>query len=293
MRILVTGATGLLGSRLVEKLVKKGYHVYSGYNKHEPINGEPIKIDVTNENDVERTFNISKPDAVIHTAALTNVDECEVNKELAWKINVIGTKNIVNMSKNYNSFLIYVSTDYIFDGRKGMYKENDEPNPINYYGLTKLKGEEEVMRLNNYSIVRTSVIYGSTPASGKVNFALWVIENLRKRKEIKVVVDQWNSPTLNINLADMIIEILERKLNGIYHLAGATRINRYDFARLIAKTFELDENLIIPITSDQITWIAKRPQDSSLNITKALNVLMNKPLEIVKALSFLKNDIMI
>lgn len=291
MRVLVTGATGLLGSKLVEKLTRKEYHVYSGYNKHEPINGEPIKIDVAKKDDVEKAFEVSKPDVVIHTAALTNVDECEMNKELAWKTNVIGTKNIADMSKHYNAFLIYISTDYVFDGEKGMYKEDDEPNPINYYGLTKLKGEEEVMKLDNYLIVRTSVIYGSTPASGKTNFALWVIENLKKRKEVKVVVDQWNTPTLNINLADMIIELLEKRLNGVYHLAGATRISRYDFARLIAKVFELEENLIVPTTSDQITWIAKRPQDSSLNVTKALNTLTNKPLQITEAIKLLKNNI--
>jgi len=291
MRILVTGATGLLGSKLVEKLVRRGYHVYSGYNKREPINGEPIKVDITKNDEIEKVFEVSKPDVVIHAAALTNVDECEMNKELAWKTNVIGTKNITNMSKRYNAFLIYISTDYVFDGKKGMYREDDEPNPINYYGFTKLKGEEEVMELSNYSIVRTSVIYGSAPASGKTNFALWVIENLRKRKEIKVVTDQWNSPTLNINLADMIIELLEKRLNGIYHLAGATRISRYDFARLLAKVFGLDESLIIPITSDKITWVARRPQDSSLDISKALNTFTNKPLQITEAIRCLKNDI--
>jgi len=291
MRILVTGSTGLLGSKLVEKLIKKGYHVYSGYNKQEPKNGESIKIDITKEEDIQKAFEISKPEVVIHTAALTNVDECEMNKELALKTNVIGTKNIATMSKKHDAFLIYISTDYVFDGEKGMYKEEDEPNPINYYGFTKLKGEEEVMRLNNYSIVRTSVIYGSIPAANKINFALWIIENLKKKNEVKVVTDQWNSPTLNINLADMIIELMEKKLIGIYHLAGATRISRYDFARLIARTFELDENLIIPITSDKIIWKAKRPRDSSLNVSKASNIFANKPLEIIDAIKYLKSDI--
>ncbi len=290
MRILVTGSAGLLGSKIVEKLVKKGYDIYASYSKHEPTNGNPIRIDITNEDDVEKAFKISKPDIIIHAAALTNVDECEINKELAWKVNVTGTKNIVNLSKQYNAFLIYISTDYVFNGEKGMYKEDDTPDPINYYGLTKLKGEEEVMRLNNHSIIRSSVIYGSTPAAGKINFALWIIENLEKNKEIKIVTDQWNSPTLNTNLADMIIEILERRLTGIYHLAGATRISRYDFAKLIAKTFNLNENLIIPITSDKIQWTAKRPKDSSLNVSKASKTLTNKPLEITEALKMLKKS---
>jgi len=292
MRILMTGASGLLGSKLTQIMVERGYEVYSGYHEHRPLHGTPIKFNVSIKNEVEKAFKISQPDVVIHAAALTNVDKCELEKELAWKINVNGTKNIAQLSKKYNSFLIYISTDYVFDGLKGLYSEEDEPNPINYYGLTKLKGEEEVQNtLEDYCIARASVIYGSRPATGKINFVLWIIEKLRREEKIKIVTDQWNSPTLNTNLAEMLSEIIERRLTGIYHLSGATRINRYDFAKLIAKTFNLNENLIEPTSSDKLSWKARRPRDSSLNTNKAFRTLKNKPLTIEKALKRLKEEL--
>lgn len=291
LNILITGASGLLGSKLTEILIKNGYKVYAGYNVHKPLSGIPIKFDVSNEKEVEKAFRNVGPRIVIHAAALTNVDICEVNRELAWRINVEGTENIVKLSKEYNVFLIYVSTDYVFRGDKGLYSEEDEPDPINYYGFTKLKGEEKVRKgVDEYCIVRTSVIYGSVPATGKINFVLWILEKLRKGETVKIVTDQWNSPTFNTNLAEMMLEILKRKLIGLYHLAGATRINRYNFAKLIAQIFNLDKNLILPTTSDKIQWIAKRPTDSSLNVSKAFKILHNKPLNIKESLEKLRRE---
>ena len=158
-----------------------------------------------------------KPEAVVHAAALTDVDKCELEKELAWKTNVEATTNLAQLCKENDVFLIYVSTDYVFDGEKGMYEETDKPAPINHYGLTKLKGEEAVQTLDNYCIARGSVIYGSTPTTGKTNFALWLLDKLQKKEEVKIATDQWNSPTLNVNMAEMIIEALERRVKGILH----------------------------------------------------------------------------
>jgi dTDP-4-dehydrorhamnose reductase len=155
-----------------------------------------------------------------------------------------------------------------------MYKETNQPSPINHYGLTKLEGEKAVKTYaNEYCIARASVIYGSIPATGKINFALWLLEKLRNKEKVKIVTDRWNSPILNTNLANMILEITERKITGTYHLAGATRINRYNFAKLIAKNFNLNTNLITPTLSNQFKWIAKRPKDSSLNTQKAQQTL--------------------
>ncbi|MCK4424743.1 dTDP-4-dehydrorhamnose reductase, partial [Candidatus Bathyarchaeota archaeon] len=240
---------------------------------------------------VEKIFQKINPEAVVHAAALTNVDKCETQKELAWKINVEGTENIAESCKKHQSFLIHISTDYVFDGEKGMYKETDKPSPINHYGLTKLKGEEHVKNLlDDYCIARASVIYGSIPATGKINFALWLLNKLKRKEKVKIVTDQWNSPTLNTNLANMILEVLERKLTGIFHLAGATRISRHEFARLLAENFILDENFITPVSSEEIKWIAKRPKDSSLNVNKAYQALKNKPLKIHEALEKMKRD---
>ncbi len=293
MKILVTGASGLLGTKLCELATNRKHEVYSAYNKNKPLYGKPLKFNVSDKNAVIKVFQTIKPEAVVHAAALTNVDKCETEKRLAWKINVEGTENIAKLCKKHDAFLIYVSTDYVFDGEKGMYKETDELAPINYYGLTKLKGEEKVRNwTNEYCIARASVIYGTIPATGKINFALWLLDKLKRKEKVKIVTDQWNSPTLNTNLANMLIEILERKITGIYHLAGATRINRYRFAELLAETFQLNSKLITPASSIQFSWIAKRPKDSSLNITKAYQTLKNKPLKINEALKKMRMELL-
>jgi len=141
MKIFVTGGSGLLGSKITEIALERGYDVYSGYCRHKPEFGKAVKLDLTDANSIVRAINDVEPDVIIHTAALTDVDRCEVDKDLAYKINVEGTKIIVETARKLNSFLIYISSDYVFNGSKGMYKEDDETNPANYYGYTKLSGE--------------------------------------------------------------------------------------------------------------------------------------------------------
>lgn len=291
MKILISGGSGLLGSKISEKAMEKGHDVYSGYNTHEAKFGIPIKLDVCQRAALQKTLKKVEPEVIVHTAALTDVDKCEEDKNLAWKVNVKGTKNIAELSRKHKAFLIYVSTDYLFSGEKGLYKERDEPDPINYYGATKLEGEKTVKAIaEEWCIARPSVIYGSTAAAGKVNFALWVIEKLEKGEPIRVITDQYVSPTLNTNLADMILEVAERKLVGTYHLAGTTPINRYDFAKLIAETFNLNQDLIKPAKSEEMKWAAKRPKNTSLNVEKATKTLHKKPLCIEEALSELKDE---
>lgn len=271
--------------------MKEHYKVYSAYNKHKPLHGVPIQFDVSDTITVEKIFEQMKPEAVVHTAAMTNVDKCELEKRLAWKINVEGTVNIAKACKKHSSFLIYISTDYVFNGAKGLYRETDETVPINYYGLTKLKAEEAVKNLTDqYCIARASVIYGSTPAIGKINFALWLLNRLKRKEKVKIVTDQWNSPTLNTSLANMILEVLEKRATGIFHLAGATRLSRYVFAKYIAETFHLEKNLLIPISFKELYWVAKRPEDSSLNVDKAHQTLRSKPMKIHLALEKMKKE---
>ncbi len=288
---MITGGSGLLGSKIASIASEKGFEPYSGYNEHTAINGTPIKLDICNKNMVEKAFEIIRPEVVVHAAALTNVDKCEENQELAQRVNIEGTRNIIEASERYNAFLIYVSTDYVFSGEEGMYKEHDTPIPINFYGWTKLKGEILVALSSiEWCIVRPSVIYGSTPAAGKVNFALWVLNKLEKGESMRIITDQWVSPTLNTNLAEMILEIMERKVTGIYHLAGATPINRYDFSTLLADIFGLDKNLISTAKSSDMKWLAERPKNTSLNVEKALTNLQCKPLKIPEAFIKLKEE---
>ncbi len=287
MRIFITGASGLLGNKVAEIALEKGWEVYSGYNSHKPEFGKPVKFDLANPDSIVKAIRDVKPDVIVHSAALTDVDRCEVEKELAYKVNVEGTKVIAEMARKIGAFMVYVSTDYVFDGSKGLYKEDDETNSINYYGYTKLLGEEFC---RDFCIARPCVIYGSKPASGKVNFALWLIDRLEKGEEVKIITDQWITPTLNTNLAKMVLECVERELKGIYHLAGATRVSRFEFAKEIARTFELDENLIKPAKMSDMNWIAKRPRDSSLDVSKAMKTLKEKPYDLKKALKVLKGE---
>jgi dTDP-4-dehydrorhamnose reductase len=291
LKLLITGASGLYGSKLAQMALSKNYEVYSSDIQSLSIYGNFVKLDISGKEQVDEAFKTIKPDVVVHAATLTDVDKCELNKELAWKVNVEGTKNIVEAAKTAGSFLIYISTDYVFGGETGNYKETDTPNPINYYGVTKLKAEEIVKTQKEYFIARPSVIYGSTPAAGKVNFALWLIETLRKDERVKIITDQWNTPTLNTNLANMTLEVIARKLTGIYHLCGATRISRFDFAEQIADVFSLDKSLIDKVLSSQFTWPAKRPMDSSLDTSKAQQTLQLKPLEMNEALKQLKFEL--
>ena len=291
MKLLVTGASGLLGTRICQLATKQNYEVYSAHSQHRPQFGIPIKLDITDGAALRQVFDKTKPDVVVHSAALSDVDRCEEEKDLAWKINVESTSNIAQLCHKHNCFLVYVSTDYVFNGEKGNYKETEQTAPINNYGLTKLKGEEEVQKSGaEYCIARASVIYGSNPAAGKVNFALWLLEKLRKKEEAKTVIDQWNSPTFNTNLAEMVLEILERRITGTFHLAGATRLSRYELAQNIAETFNLDKSFLRPTSSKEMQWLAKRPKDASLNVHKAEETLACKPLQISEALSRLKME---
>jgi len=286
MRIFVTGGSGLLGYRIAELALEKGYEVYSGYCHNKPLAGEAVKIDLSDPASAFEVTREVKPDVVMHTAALTDVDMCEKEKELAFKINVEGTKAIAEAARKLNSFLIYVSTDYVFDGNKGMYRENDETNPVNYYGYTKLLGERYCD-----CIARTCVIYGAKPASGKVNFVLWLIDKLRNGEKVRITTDQYITPTLNTNLARMMLEIAEKELKGVFHLAGATRVSRFEFAKAVADVFDLDKTLIMPSKMDELNWIAKRPKDSSLDTSKAAGMLEEKPYDLRKALKVLREEL--
>jgi len=285
-RLLITGASGLLGSKL-QKIAEGKFNLILLHNTR-PLSPNSLELDITNQKEVTKLFNDLRPEIVIHTASETNVDKCELQKEHAWKTNVEGTCNIARACEEIDAKLAYISTDYVFDGEKGNYKEKDKPNPISYYGITKLEGENQVIQnCNDHVILRTSVIYGWH--QWKQNFATWVINQLRQNKEITVVDDHYNTPTLADNLAEMTIEALQSDLHGLYHASGIEKISRYDFAIQIAGTFLLNPNLVKPIKMSQlITWVAKRPRNSSLNMDKIQKHLKTKPLNITDGLNKMK-----
>jgi dTDP-4-dehydrorhamnose reductase len=270
--LLVIGG-GLLG-RAVASASRESFKTAVTYNTHPAqLEGcETYQMDITGKVDLIKSL---EPQYIVLTAAMTNVDLCETDRDSAWKANALGPRNVALAARDIGAKLIYISTDYVFDGEKGMYCEGDPTSPINYYGDSKLAGELFVQEiLEDYAITRTSVLYGWNPL--RLNFVTWAIQEMKDGNKINIVNDQYNSPTLSSNLADMILCL--RDETGIFHTAGSERINRYDFSLKIARAFGLDESLITPITSDALSWKAKRPMDSSLDVssvsrfTKPLNV---------------------
>jgi len=287
-KLLVTGGGGLLGSKLVHVLSRE-YEVTPTHNVN-ALDPSSLRMSIVDKRVVLKVFNTVRPDVVVHAAAETNVDRCETNKDLAWSVNATGTRNIAEACAKVDSNLIYISTDYVFDGAKCFYGEADEANPVNYYGFTKLKGEEFVKDIcKNFVIARTSVLYGWHPKA--LNFATWVIDSLRNGRRISVVEDHYNSPTLVDNLAEMILGIVRVNARGVYHTAGGERMSRYEFAKRIAETFELDETLITPVKMNDLKiWIARRPEDSSLSVDKIRREIKVAPLDLTEALERMKDS---
>jgi dTDP-4-dehydrorhamnose reductase len=288
MKILITGASGLLGEKLAKFALKRGFEVYGTYMSNPTSLGNPIKLDLTDTVAVLSLCEKTRPDIIIACAAITDVDLCEREKNLATAVNSEAAGDLAQASKAIGAHLVYVSTDYVFDGRKGRYDEEDEPKPINHYGYSKLLGEKKVASTaKSWCIARTSVVFG-WGREKRPNYATWILKGLREGKKLNVVTDQYASPTLNTNLAAMLLEISERKLQGIYHVAGRDRIDRYAMASELADVFGLDKTLLTPVKSSSLNWLAKRPEDSSLNVNKAFRELTTKPLYLDKALIEMK-----
>lgn len=278
----MTGASGLLGCKLVDALSKE-YEVIPTHNT-QALHPNSIRMDIVDRDGVFRVLCTACPDVVVHAAAETNVDKCETEREWAWRLNVAGTRNVAEACAKIGAKLTYVSTDYVFDGVKGLYSEEDEANPVNYYGLTKLRGEQLVRDLcEGFVIARTSVLYGWHRK--RRNFATWVIDSLKNGKRISVVEDHYSSPTLADNLAEMILGTAKMDATGVYHTAGSNRINRYEFALKIAEAFHFDRTLITPVKMKDIkVWVARRPVDSSLCVDKVRREIRVPPLDLNKAL---------
>lgn len=289
-KFLVTGSSGLIGRQVIRDLVEKNFDVYSCYRIEKPEFGMPTHLDISKKEEIVNTVEAIKPDVVIHLAAMTDVDLCEIQKELATLINRKSTEVLAREAEKHNAFFVYMSTDYVFDGKKGMKNENDIPNPVNFYGKSKFDAEIALKNLlSPHVIVRTSTPFGLHPK--KKSFPLWVIENLESKREISVLVDQYTSPTFVSNLSKMLIEVAERKTTGTIHLAGATRLSRYEFAEIIVDKLNLDKTLLKPTKITEMSWKAQRPQDSSLDVSKANQILDNKPQKIEQSVDLFINQV--
>ena len=278
LTFLVTGSAGLIGHQVVKDL-SETHEVFSCYNKSKPEFGIPTKMDLLNHEMISNVLSEKNPDIVIHLGAMTAVDLCDTQQDNALKINSQATEILAKECSKINSFMVYVSTDYVFNGNSGLYKENAVTNPLGFYGKSKLLGEKSIQNFSsNWCIARTSTPFGLHPT--KKSFPIWVIENLQKQKQIDVLTDQFTSPTYVPSLSRMLIEISERHLTGIIHVAGASKISRYEMASLVSDKLGLDGKLLREISINDIKWEAQRPKDSSLNVSKAISTLNQKPQKI-------------
>lgn len=265
MKILVTGISSLPGYKTVLEGIKRGHEVIGVYHERVPsLKVRVLGLDLTKRIQTHDAVMKERPDAIIHIAGMGNVDGCEQEKEKCYALNYLTTLNLTKIASALGIYMIYLSTDYVFDGQKGNYGEDETPNPINYYGLTKLLGESVVKSLGNYAIVRTSTIYGI--GMGRPNFAMFLLEKLGKGEEVRAVSDQFTSPTNATLLARALIEVAEKRLVGTFHVAGE-RLSRYEFAVKLSRKLGFDEKLIKKSYAKEMKWKAKRPLDSSLNFS--------------------------
>jgi dTDP-4-dehydrorhamnose reductase len=293
-RILIIGSNGMLGQRLTEFYKLSGdVELLTCSVEDESFikDVEYRKLDITDKSEVKSVVMDFFPDEIINTAAFTNVDGAEREKELAWKINVEGIKNIARYAQAIDAHVVHISTDYVFDGKNGPYSETDKPNPISYYGRTKLASENELKVSGaRFSVVRTNVLYG--PAKyGRPDFVKWVVNSLRDGKEIKIVTDQFGNPTFIDDLVFGIDAIVERQAESTYNIGGKDFLTRFEFTIEIAEFFELNRSLVKPIITADLNQLAARPLKSGLLISKAENELGYNPHSITDALRIMKKEL--
>lgn len=275
MKILITGSHGLLGQRLV-KYAPPGCDVIAT-DISEESKCIPAEIyrpcDLTNRDAVKHLIDTVEPDDIINTAAFTNVDGAEDQRDLCWLVNVIAMENLVQAARRVHAGIYHISTDYIFNGQDGPYKEDDTPNPLGFYGQSKLAAEQVLKGSPlNFTIVRTMVLYGYTE-NNRPDFVGWLIRKLRNGDPIHIVTDQIGNTTLNDDLARALWHLVRTSYHGVIHVAGREIVSRYDFALKIAKIFNLDKSLINPISTADFKQKAPRPLNSGLVVDKALYTL--------------------
>ena len=298
-KVLVTGANGLLGQKLIGLLRNDISVELIGTGKGASRLPESwagsytwMELDITDREEVLEVFAATKPDSVIHTAAMTQVDDCEKDREGCRILNVDAVKYVIEACEKQDSHLIHLSTDFIFDGEDGPYTEEAVPNPVNYYGETKLEAENLLLASNiRWAIVRTVLVYGIAQDMSRSNIILWVKKSLEQGKTILVVNDQWRTPTLAEDLAEGCILIMKKGATGIFNISGADFLTPYDMAIQTADYFGLDKSLITESDSKLFTQPAKRPARTGFNIDKAKKELGYSPKSFLAGIGILAKQL--
>ena len=283
IKVVITGSNGLLGQSLLNLLLKDkdSYQVY-GFSRGKNRSGREdfnyISIDITEKEELDKKLEQIQPEYIINTAAMTQVDDCETNKQACDILNVDVVKWMTRFASKSKTHIIHLSTDFIFDGKKGYYKETDKPNPLSYYGLSKLKSEQVLIDANiNFTILRTILVFGKVFDMSRSNIVLWVREMLNNNKEITIVNDQFRMPTYVEDLALACKIAIDKKATGIYHISSNTLLSVYEIAQQIAEVFGLDKSLIKPISTSTLNQTAARPAKTGFDLTKTKSELKFHP----------------
>lgn len=297
MKILITGSNGLLGQKLVALLAnKEGITLLAtskGANRISNTNGYQYQsLDITNENEVATIFNSFKPDTIINTAAMTNVDSCESLQKECWELNVTAVEYLIKYAEQHQAHLIHLSTDFVFDGKNGPYKETDQANPLSYYGKSKLAAEKLVQQANTkWSIVRTIIVYGVAENMSRSNIVLWAKQALEKGDPLTIVDDQFRSPTLAEDLALGCWLIAEKQATGIFHLSGKDLMSIIELVYRVADFYGYDKSGVQPIKSSSLNQAAKRPPKTGFILDKAINELGYNPCSFEEGLAIIDNQL--
>lgn len=291
--ILTTGSNGLLGQKLTEKILAEGRVKLVATSKG--INRYPVKggygyaeMDILNAVRVREVIETYTPDAIVHTAAMTNVDTCEANKALCRQLNVDAVQTLISICEEKNIQLIHLSTDFVFDGADGPYKEDDAVNPVSYYGESKVLAEALLKNSKvNWAILRTILVYGISSDMSRSNIVLWAKAALEKASPINVVNDQWRMPTLAEDLAEACLLAVEKNAKGIYHVSGKDYMSIADLVRKVADYWGLDQSFINEISSTSLNQMAKRPVRTGFILGKTIKDLDYRPHSFEEGLAIL------
>jgi dTDP-4-dehydrorhamnose reductase len=296
-KILITGSNGLLGQKLIDCILADGsYHLIAtsiGKNRH-PTQQSYIyaEMDITNEAQINAVITQHQPQIIIHTAALTNVDTCHTQQNLCWQLNVTAVKYLINACAKTQIKLIHLSTDFIFDGQNGPYTEDAQPNPLSYYGESKWAAEQLIMKSTiKWAILRTILVYGVVKDLSRSNIVLWAKNALQKGEKINVITDQYRTPTLAEDLADICLLAAKKDAEGVYNASGKDMMSILELVEAVADFYGLNKTLISPITSASLNQAAVRPPKTGFILDKAINNLGYKPHSFIDGLKIMDEQL--
>lgn len=296
-RVLVTGSNGLLGQKITDLVLAEGgfelIATSKGPNRHPVQTGYTYRdLDICNDEQLFNLITELRPDSIIHTAAMTNVDACEADPEACRKLNVDAVAALARICKAQDIQLVHLSTDFIFDGADGPYAEDAAPNPLSYYGQSKLDAEQLILKSGcRAAILRTIIVYGIVKDMSRSNIVLWAKSALEKGESISVVNDQWRMPTLAEDLAKCCLLAVEKNVTGIYNASGKDMMNMVELVEKVADFWQLDKSLIKPISSESLNQKAKRPAKTGFILDKTIRELGYQPHSFIEGLSILDQQL--